>query len=75
MTTTAHHTRRVYAGATRKASHRPPPNRPSQRRPVSWLHCPVHEFVNLLAQHEAGEIDLLAMPTEEEEDEVIDGVS
>lgn len=71
MTTTAHNARRVYGGATRKAAQRPPPNRPSQRRAVSWLHCPVDEFVRLLARHEAGEIDLREMPTEDQ-DEVND---
>lgn len=69
MTTTAHRSKRVYAGATRKAAHRPPPNRPSQRRPVSWLHCSTDKFLDLLAQHESGEIDLLAMPTDTDDEE------
>jgi hypothetical protein len=34
----------------------------TQHKPVGWLECSVAEFMLLLAQHEAGEINLLAMP-------------
>ena len=66
MTTTAHTKRRVYGGAPRQAAHSAPRTVRSKRRPVSWLHCPADEFLRLLAQHEAGEIDLRLMPVEEE---------
>jgi|GEM_PF-6888896 len=66
MTTTAHTKRRVYGGGTRQAAHSAPRTAPIRRHQVSWLHCPVDKFVRLLAQHEAGEIDLLLMPVEEE---------
>jgi len=70
MTTTAHNSRRVYGGGTRQAAHSAPRTAPIRRHQVSWLHCPVDKFVRLLAQHEAGEIDLRLMPVEEESEEV-----
>lgn len=31
-------------------------------KPVGWLECTANEFLRLLAEHEAGKIDLLKMP-------------
>jgi len=68
MTTTAHTKRRIHGGGTRQAAHNAPRTAPIRRHQVSWLHCPVDKFVRLLAQHEAGEIDLLLMPIEESDE-------
>jgi hypothetical protein len=40
-----------------------------QRRSVGWLDCPADEFFRLLAMHEAGKINLLAMAMETADDE------
>lgn len=58
--------------------HAPPTKHPTapvriavnRRRPVSWLHCGVDEFLRLLALHEAGKINLLEMDTEEPDDDI-----
>jgi hypothetical protein len=67
MTTSVHGKRRVYSGATHAprsdhhhgwGTHKPPG---PKRQVVAWLDCSADEFIRLLAQHEAGEINLLDM--------------
>lgn len=61
MTPKPHGTRYAYNGGTRQS---PAAVRvvPDKRRRLGWCECPVDEFLNLLAQHEAGRINLLDMP-------------
>lgn len=77
MTTSAHGNRHVYSGATHNAAapcygcgaHK---TSAPKRKPVAWLYCSADEFIRLLAQHEAGEINLLDMAGDlpDEPDEV-----
>lgn len=82
MTTSAHSKRRVYSGATHNAvdtscvgwgAHKPPG---PKRKPIAWLYCSADDFMRLLAQHEAGEINLLDMAGDlpDEPDEATESV-
>lgn len=61
MTPKPHGTRYVHNGGTRQAF-TPVRVVPDKRRRLGWCECPVDEFLHLLAQHEAGKINLLDMP-------------
>ena len=62
MPLTYHREMHTKAGASRLYPVSPVRVVQTQRKPVSWLECSTDEFMRLLAQHEAGEINLLAMP-------------
>lgn len=62
MPLTYHREMHTKAGASRLYPVSPVRIVTTQHKPVGWLECSVAEFMRLLDQHEAGEINLLAMP-------------
>lgn len=58
----AHGTQRSYGHGSRPMPTQPVRGAPSKRHAPGWLECAAEEFIRLLALHNAGEINLLAMP-------------
>lgn len=73
MTVTAHNARRTWGGATRKAAiGNVSAAQPKRRRGAGWLHCSVDEFMALLAEHEAGKINLLEIDADSPDSDIAD---
>lgn len=64
MTTSAHSTKTPISGASRQVAIAHVRTIQNRRTGVGWLDCDYQEFLQLLARHESGEINLLTMDAE-----------